>query len=270
MVGGSVSRNPFSQLYRHQELIRTLVRKDVVGRYRGSFMGLFWTVLHPVFNLLLYSFLFGFILKVRFTNQGVPADFTLYLLCGMLPWLAFSEGLNRAVGSMLENVNLVKKVVFPLEILPVNVVIAALVGEAFAAIVLILGIVVTQHHVPWTVLLVPLVLIPQVLLTMGLAWFCASVGVFVRDLAQFISLGLTAWMFATPIMYPESMVPEKLSLLLKINPMAVFVSVYRGLFLEGRLVHWKLLIVWTLLSLLVFLAGYAWFTKTKKAFADVL
>lgn len=241
-----------------------------MARYRGSFMGLLWTIINPLFMLLLYGFLFGIVMKVKFSNQGHPANFTLYMLCGMLPWLAFSEGLSRSVGCIIENANLVKKVVFPLEILPANMVLAALTTEFFAMLVLLAGEFFLQHTIPWTVALLPLVLVPQWLLTQGLAWICASIGVFVRDLGQFIGLALTAWMFATPIMYPETMIPAKFGFLLVLNPMAVFVAIYRGIFLEGKLVHWKWLVAWTCASLFIFVLGHAWFMRTKNGFADVL
>ena len=188
----------------------------------------------------------------------------------MLPWLAVSEAVSRSVDSVVSNVNLVKKVVFPLEILPLNVVASALVSEAFAMIVLIGGILLSVHRLPWTVLLLPVILIPQLLLTAGLCWFLASVGVFVRDLGQAVSLLLMGWMFATPIMYPETMIPARFGWVLKINPLALIVSAYRGIFIEGHVSHWKWLAAWGVFAIVFAFVGHAWFLKTKKGFADVI
>lgn len=262
--------NPFRSLPTHWHLIRVMVTRDVLSRYRGSMMGLFWSVISPLVMLCLYTFVFSVVLKVKFGANGSHTAFALYLFCGMLPWLAFSDGVTRATNSVVDNVNLVKKVVFPLEILPVNVVLSALVSETFGLVVFLCGLVVLTHQLPPTVLLLPLLLVPQLLLTLGISWLMAAIGVFVRDLSQLIGLLLTAWMFMTPIMFPESAIPQRLHWLANLNPLTVLVGAYRRVFLDGTVPAWRPLGYLLVLSCLVFMGGFRVFQKLKQGFADVL
>jgi lipopolysaccharide transport system permease protein len=267
---GRAFRYPVASIWRNRSLIRSLVRRDILGRYRGSFGGVFWTVLNPLLLMATYFFVFGIVLHTRFGNDPSRAAFVLYFLCGMLPWLALSEALGRAPFVILEYRNFVKKLVFPLEILPVNLALAALVTEAFALGIFLLLLLVTRGAVPWSVLWLPVLLIPQVLFTMGLGWFLAALGVYVRDLGQINGFLLTLWFFLTPICYPVESLPRQALPLLTRNPMFVLVRAYRDIFLEGRApapgALWKL---WAV-SLLLFFAGHAWFYRLRKTFADVI
>jgi lipopolysaccharide transport system permease protein len=259
-----------SQLMKNRHLIGMMVRRDLSARYRGSVMGVLWAVLTPLAMLALYTFVFSVILQVKFGAGGDTASFALYLFCGMLPWLAFSEGIQRSTTVILENANLVKKVVFPLEILPLNVVLAAVVTQIVGTMVLLIVALAMGVSLSWTWLFAPVLLLPQVALTLGLGWFLASFGVFVRDITQVIGLLLTAGMFVTPIMYPASMIPAQFQWWLAVNPLAALIQAYRRVFLEGGLPPLSSLLALTLVGGLVGLFGYAWFVKTKNGFADVL
>lgn len=263
-------RYPPALIWRNRNLIRSMVRRDILGRYRGSFGGVFWTVLNPLLLMATYFFVFGIVLRARFQGDPSRAGFVLYFLCGMLPWLAFSEAAGRAPFIILEYRNFVKKLVFPLETLPVNLVAAGLVTQVFALGVFVIGLLIARGGLPATVLWLPVLLIPQLLFTAGVCWFLAALGVYVRDLGQINGFLLTLWFFLTPICYPtESLPPEALSILSK-NPMFVLVAGYRDIFLGPRAPAfgplWKL---WVL-SAVLFLAGHAWFYKLKKNFADVI
>lgn len=264
------SAKALTSLRHHQHLIRMMVRRELAARYRGTVMGVFWSILHPLALLGLYTFVFSVILKVRFGSDGSTTTFALYLFCGMLPWLAFSEGVARSTSVILENANLVKKVVFPLEILPLNVVASALVTQAVGTLVLLAAALLKGVEPTWFWLLAPLLVIPQFLWTLGLGWFLASLGVYLRDVGQFIGLALTAWMFVTPIMYAETLIPAKYHTLMLLNPLATLIHGYRMLILEGQLPAFRPLAFTSLVGACVFLAGYAWFKKTQKGFADVL
>ncbi len=266
----SRSTSSLPRLAQHRHLIRVMVGRDLALRYRGSIFGIFWSLLNPLAMLALYTFVFSVILKVKFGVNGGTSAFALYLFCGMLPWLAFSEGVSRSTSVIIENTNLVKKVVFPLEILPLNVVLAAVVTQGIGTLVLLAAVLIKGVPISWTWLLAPLLLIPQLCWTLGIGWLLASMGVFVRDVGQFIGLALTAWMFMTPIMYPETMIPAKYQALMNLNPLAVIIHGYRKFILEGQLPSWRPILFTTVLGALVFLLGYAWFLKTKKGFADVL
>lgn len=261
---------PFETIARHRSLIRTMVRRDVLGRYRGSFGGAFWTVLNPLILMLTYFFVFGVVLQARFPNDPSRAGFALYFLAGMLPWLAISEAAGRAPTVMIEHRNFVKKLVFPVETLPVNLVTAGLVSEVFGVALFLLGCYLARGYVRPSAVWLPVLVIPQILLTAGICWFLAALGVFVRDLAQVNGFLLTLWFFLTPICYPETSLPGPAMRVLSKNPMFVLVRGYRDVLLEGRApaFHslWKVYVI----SVVVFVVGHAWFYKLRKSFADLI
>ena len=261
---------PWRSLVRHRSLIRSMVRRDVAGRYAGSYAGTFWTIIHPLMMMLTYWFVFGLVLRTRFGDDGRPSNFVLYFLAGMLPWLAFSEAAGRAPTVVLEHSNFVKKLVFPLEILPANLVFSGLFSQLFGIVIFFGGMLAFGRNPSWTALWIPVLLVPQILFTMGMSWFMAALGVLFRDLGQFAGFLLTVWFFVTPICYPEASMPPNMLWLLEKNPMYVLVQAYRAVLLEGRSPDLEPLAILTAVSLAVFLLGHAWFYKLKKQFADLL
>jgi homopolymeric O-antigen transport system permease protein len=266
---------PFLDMVANAQLISTLVKRDFMSRYRASSVGLFWTLIQPAFMICVYTVTFSLIMNVRFGTDASPTSFVLYLFCGMLPWLAFSESLSRSSTVVLENSNFVKKLVFPTQILPINMMLSALITEGIGILILLIAIMLFKRTLHPTVALLPFVLIPQVLLTLGLGWILASLTVFIRDIANFLNLILTAWLFLTPIFYPEEIIlrahlPDLVKTLFVLNPMYTLVSNYRRIFLDGKMVEVRGLGLLTLGSLLVFWMGYAWFYRTRRSFADVL
>jgi lipopolysaccharide transport system permease protein len=261
---------PPRTLWRNRSLIRVMVRRDILGRYRGSFAGSLWTVINPLLLMLTYYFVFGMVLRTRFPNDRSNSGFVLYFLAGMLPWLAFSEAAGRAPTVLLEHRNFVKKLVFAVETLPANLVVSGLVSECFAVLLFCAFLLALRHHLPPTVLWLPVLLVPQVLFTAGVSWFLAALGAVVRDLGQFIGFLLTIWFFVTPICYPEDSLPSSARGLFSKNPIYVLVRGYRAIFLENHAPAfaplWKL---W-LLAAIVFVAGFAWFYKLRRSFADML
>ncbi len=257
---------PVLSLWRNRGLIRVMVRRDVLGRYRGSFAGAFWTIINPLLLMLTYFFVFGVVIRDPRMSRS---EFALYFLAGMLPWLPFSEAAGRSPGVILEHRNFVKKLVFAVETLPVNLVVSGLVTELFAIAIFcgfLLGI---RHHVPLAVAWLPVLLIPQVLFTLGVSWFLAALGAFVRDLGQMIGFLLTIWFFMTPICYPEQQLRSTAPVLMN-NPMYVLVRGYRAIFLENRAPEFGPLWKFWLLAVVVFVLGHAWFYKLRKSFADMI
>jgi len=267
---GRAFRYPVVSVWRNRSLIHSMVRRDILGRYRGSFGGAFWTLINPLLLMLTYFFVFGVVLRSRFGQDQSRSGFALYFLAGMLPWLAFSEAAGRSPGVMLEHRNFVKKLVFAVETLPVNLVAAGLVSELFAVVLFCGFLLVVRGGVPPSVVWLPALLIPQVLFTAGVSWFLAALGVFVRDLGQVMGFVLTIWFFVTPICYPETSLPPTATVLLSKNPIFVLVRGYRAIFLEHQApafgALWKLWLV----SILVFVLGHAWFYKLRKSFADMI
>ena len=261
---------PVKLIREHHRLMRSLVRRDILGRYRGSFGGWFWTVLNPLLLMLTYFFVFGVVLKARFGTDTSKSAFALYFLAGMLPWLAISEALGRAPINMLEHRTFIKKLRFPVEILPVNLTLAGLVSECFGLGIFLLGLLAARHYIPATVLWLPVLLVPQILFTAGLSWLLAALGVFLRDLAQINGFLLTIWFFLTPICYSEAAMPPEAKWLLTKNPVYVLVEGYRSIFLRDSPPQWGPLWKLWIVSITLFLIGHAFFHKVRKSFADII
>ncbi|MCS7025301.1 MAG: ABC transporter permease [Bryobacteraceae bacterium] len=262
--------SPFVELWRAKSLIASMVRRDLLARYRGSFGDALWAVFHPLLLMATYFFVFGLVLQTRFGANPSRTGYALYFLAGMLPWLQFSEPAARATVVVLEHRIFVKKVVFPVSILPVNLALTGLVTNLLATLLFLLALGVLQSGVPSTVLALPLLLVPQILFTLGVCWFLAATSVYLRDLAQMIGPLLTLWFFVTPICYPETSLPAELAPVLLKNPMFQLVRGYRQILLEGRLPEASSMIKLWMVAILTFFAGYAWFTRLKKHFPDLV
>jgi len=261
---------PVTTVWNNWGLIRAMVKRDILGRYRGSFGGAFWTIINPLLLMLTYFFVFGVVLRDRYDPNASWSSFALYFLAGMLPWLAFSEAAGRSPSVMLEHRNFVKKLVFAVETLPVNLVVAGLVTELFAILLYCGFLLAINHTLPLAILWLPVLIIPQILFTAGVSWFLAALGVFARDLGQIMGFILTLWFFLTPICYPESKLPHAAAGILTKNPIYTLVHGYRSIFLYNQAPEfhtmWKL---W-LLSVAICLLGHAWFYKLRKSFPDLL
>jgi len=261
-----------THLWKYRDLIRQLTWREVVGRYKGSFIGMGWSFIQPLVMLCVYTFVFSVIFRARW---GVAADegkaaFALTLFMGLITFNVFSEVANSAPTLVLGNVNYVKKVVFPLEILPLVRLLSALINALFSLGVLLLGILVVNHSIHWTALLLPLIWLPMIIFTLGCGYFLASLGVFVRDMGTAIGVLTTMLFFLTPIFYPISAVPEQLRIVFRINPLAIFVEDARRVVLWGLFPDWPWFFLGLVLSVAALIFGFLWFMKSKKAFADVI
>jgi homopolymeric O-antigen transport system permease protein len=261
---------PPRTLWRNRKLIGSMVRRDILARSRGSFGGGLWTFLNPLLLMATYAFVFGVVLKTRFGADATGIGYVLYFLAGMLPWLAFSEAVGRSPYVILEHRNFVKKLVFPLETLPANLVISGAVTEAFALLVFVIGLVLARGSIPASVVWLPLLIVPQLLLTAGLCWFLSALGIFLRDLGQIMGFILTLWFFMTPICYSESSLPPWAAGILSLNPILVLVRGYRAVFLENHAPAFAPLAILWIASLALAVCGYAWFHRLRRSFADVI
>lgn len=257
-------------LWRNRHLVAMMVKRDAIGKYKGSLLGALWPLINPVGHLILYTFLFCFILNVKFNNTSGMGNFALYLMSGLLPWGAFSEAVSRSSTIILENPNLVKRVVFPLPVLPMVAVLSPLITEAMAFGMLTVAIAFVMHTVHPTLIYVPLIAVSQVLLTFGIACLLSSLGVYIRDIKHIMALALSAWMYATPIVYPAEKLPQEFQILLWINPMAGIVIDYRRVLLQGLAPDWSHYAIYTAIAIVVAILGFTFFDKTKKSFADVM
>jgi lipopolysaccharide transport system permease protein len=262
----------FQSFWRNRQIIRQLTVREVVGRYKGSFMGLTWSFVHPLFMLLVYTFVFSVVLKVRWGigSEESKVGFAVTLFAGMIIHALFAECVNRAPGLILANVNYVKKVVFPLEILPIVALFTALFQTIVSLIILLAALVVINGSLYWTVLLVPIVVLPLAVATLGVAWFLASLGVFARDIGQITSILTMIMMFLAPVFYPVSALPEQYRSWIMANPLTFIIEQTRAVLLAGQLPDWQGLALYSLVSVAVAWAGFWWFQKTRKGFADVI
>jgi len=261
----------FASLWRNRELIKASAKREVLGRYRGSFLGLLWSFFNPLFMLAVYTFVFSVVFKARWGGgSDSKTEFALVLFAGLLVFNLFAECINRAPSLILSSTNYVKKVVFPLEILPFVGLLSALfhtlisLGVWLLAYTLFFGI----PHL--TVFYLPLVLLPFCLFLMGLSWALASLGVFLRDVSQFIGLLTTALMFLSPIFYPATALPEDYRHILYLNPLTTVVEQTRDVLFWGKTPDLFMLGIYCVVTLGIASLGFAWFQKTRKGFADVL
>ena len=261
---------PLWQLPGRLDLILSLARRDLTARYKGSVLGIVWAIITPVVMIAIFTFIFAGIFGARFGARGSSWDYALYLFCGLLPWTMFQETVQRASTTIVEHANLVKRVVFPLETLPVAQTLSALGNQLFGTVALLLATILIHRELHLSILWLPAVLIPQLVATLGAAWLVASLGVFFRDIAQGITLILMAWMYLTPIIYPESIVPERYRPFINANPFTALVRSYRRIFLEGAPPDWPSLAYFSVVALVLFVFGYWWFAKTRRNFADVI
>lgn len=261
-----------ADLWRNRELISQMTKREVVGRYRGSVMGLAWSFFNPIFMLTVYSFVFSVVFKSRWgvANEESKTQFAVVLFVGMIVHGLFAEVLNRAPNLILTNVNYVKKVVFPLEILPVIAMSTALFHSLISLGVLLAAFLLFNGYLQWTAVFIPLVLLPLVILTIGLAWILASLGVFLRDVSQTIGIITMVMLFVSPVFYPATALPEKFRPWLMANPLSFIIEQARGVLIWGRAPDWLGLGLYTVVASAVAWAGYVWFQKTRKGFADVL
>jgi lipopolysaccharide transport system permease protein len=258
--------------WRNRQLIAQMTKREVVGRYKGSVVGLGWSFFNPIFMLAVYTIVFSMIFKARWGVDGDESktEFALILFVGMIALNLFSEVLNRAPGLILSNVNYVKKVVFPIEILPIISMGAALFHALISFSVLLFAVVVFNGNLHWTVIYLPVIFIPLIMLSLGLSWMLASLGVFIRDVGQTIILITTLLMFLSPVFYPISAVPLRLQKVIMANPLTFIIEQSRAVIIWGQQPSWMGLGLYLLISIILMWIGYSWFQKTRKGFADVL
>lgn len=260
-----------ASLWRHRELIKASAKREVLGRYRGSALGLLWSFFNPLFMLAVYTFVFSEVFKARWgTGSDSKTEFALVLFIGMIVFNLFAECVNRAPGLVLGNPNYVKKVVYPLEILPVVTLLSALFHGLISLGVWLLAYIVFFGLPHATVLYFPLIILPFFLFLIGLSWALSALGVFLRDVSQFIGLVTTVLMFLSPIFYPATALPENYRHWLYLNPLTSVIEQTRDVMFWGKNPDFSLLLIYWFASAAIAWLGFAWFQKTRKGFADVL
>ena len=261
----------FMSLWRNRLLIGQMTRREIAARYRGSMIGLAWSFINPLLMLVVYTFVFSVVFKARWgIEQESRADFAILLFAGMIVFGLFAEMINRAPVQIVSNANYVKKVVFPLEILSWVSLGSVLFHSLVSLAVLLLVQLIVNVYLPWTVILLPLVLLPLVFASLGGAWFLASLGVYVRDIGQITTVFTTVLMFMSAVFYPISALPETYQRWMRLNPLVLIITESRKVLVLGTLPDWFWLGIAFIMGLTIAFAGFWWFQKTRKGFADVL
>lgn len=251
-------------------LVIALIKRDLLSKYKGSILGVLWSFITPLCMLLVYTFMFSVVFNARWGSNGNKSEFALVLFSGLMIFNFFSEVINRAPGLILANQSYVKKVVFPLETLPFVICGAALVNLIISLIVWVLFYIFLFGIPHIEILLFPVILLPLMFMTVGITYILSSLGVFLRDLGQFISVVLTAMMFLSPIFYPVSALPTDYQVWMQLNPLTTIIESSRAVLINGELPDWRLYIMYFVVSFNVMWLGFAWFQYTKKGFSDVL
>lgn len=270
----SRSASPFAllkSLIANRELVQSMVKREIVGRYRGSVMGLMWSFFNPVLMLSVYTFVFSVVFKARWQGgSDSKTEFALIVFAGLMMFNLFAESINRSPTLILGNVSYVKKVVFPLELLAIISFCSTVFHFLVSLLVWLIFYCVFFGIPPLTICWLPIILIPLALNTLGLSWFLASLGVYVRDVAQFVSVLLTVLMFLSPIFYPISSLPEQYHWFMNINPLTFVVEQARGAMIFGHSMNVTDWLIQTAFSSLIACLGLYWFQKTRRGFADVI
>lgn len=256
------------------DLLSMLLIRDLDARYKGSLLGKLWPLVTQAFTIALYTFVFGIVMRATVKIPGFAQShlsFAVWLFAGFLPWLAFTTGLSAASNCVVGQPNLVKKVLFPLPLLPIVPVLSSLVESTFGLIPLLAIIAFVTHEIHPTVLLLPFIWILQILFTVGFAYVVSAFTVYLRDVPQTVGIVLNIWFYLTPIVYPPTLLPRRMhAVIYALNPMIAFVDAYRGLILAGHFDEWRELTGTAAFSVLIFTIGLSLYRRLQPAFADVL
>lgn len=255
--------NIFFRLYKYRELLKTSVSKEIRGKYKNSFLGVIWSFLNPLLQIGVYALVFPLIMET-------DSNYVIFLVCGLIPWLFFSNAINKAAFTIIENGGIIKKVFFPREILPISVVTSEAVNFIISSIIILVFILGTGYGFSWYILFYPLILLVQYVVTLGFAFFLSALTVYIRDLAHFVGVALQLLFYATPICYASGRIPADYQWIMKYNPMTHVIDGYRSIFYEKCLPNFSDLGLFFIIGLILCIVGYLIFNKLQKGFAEQL
>lgn len=254
----------FTELYNYRELLKTNIKKEIRGKYKGSWLGILWTFLNPLLMLAVYALVFPYILRVNVDN------YTIFMIVALIPWNFFTTAVQTGTGSVVANGNILKKVYFPREIIPISTTTSQLVNFLITCLIMVAFILFSGVGFSIHILLFPLLVLIQYILTLGITFVLSALTVFAQDVSHFVSVIIMLGFYATPIVYQASMLPEKFQIFLKINPMAQLVEAYRSILYYHQMPDMFMLTVWGIGSLIVLVLGYLIFKKLERSFVEEL
>lgn len=254
----------FKNLYEYRELLKSSIKKDVGGKYKNSVLGVLWSFLYPLLQIAVYAIVFPLIMRSNMEN------YTVFVCCGLIPWNFFSTAISRSSFTMIENGNILKKVYFPREILPISVVTSEAVNFVISTIIILAFVLGSGMGLTWYVVFYPLILLVQYILLIGISLFVSSITVYFRDLQHFIGIALQLLFYATPIVYATNIIPESYQWILRLNPMTFIIDGYRSIFYYQQQPDFMTLGMTLLISVVLCVVGYLLFNKLQKRFAEEL
>ncbi|ADU91935.1 Wzm family protein [Taylorella equigenitalis 14/56] len=258
---------PFIEIFKHRRIIFNTTLRELQSRNAGSILGVFWLVIYPVLFLAMYAFIYLMVFKIRLAIMS-PYEYVMLIFCGLIPFLSFAESLSRGVGAVTSNSSLIKNTLFPIELIPVNVVLSSKV-ILLVGFLMLLGVMIYFHKVGYYYFYLPLVILLQILFTIGVTWIISALNVFFRDLGQIISLVVLMLMMISPIAYTEDMIPQELKSVLYVNPLYYLIVLYQKIFMFNS-IDYKLLGIFAAIALVTFIIGYYFFIKLKGVFSDYI
>lgn len=254
----------FKNLYKYRELLKTNIKKEIRGKYKNSFLGVLWSFLNPLLQIAVYALVFPFILK------NTQDNYVIFLCCGLIPWAFFSTTISRSAFTMVENGNIIKKVYFPREILPISVVTSETVNFLISTIIIIVFVIFGGIGLSKYIMLYPIVLLAQYLLLIAISLIVSSISIYIRDLQHLIGVALQLLFYAAPIVYTPESIPEQFKWILKCNPMTYIIGGYRNIFYNQTMIELKPLLILIGCSVVACVIGYIIFNKLQKGFAEQL
>ncbi|MCK5002681.1 MAG: ABC transporter permease [Gammaproteobacteria bacterium] len=261
----------FKSAFKNRSLIFQMTKREVIGRYRGSMLGIAWSFFNPLIMLAVYTIVFSTVFKAKWgVGSDSKTEFALVLFIGIIVHGVLAESMSNSPSLMLRNASYVKKIIFPLEILPLVVMGSTLFHALISVVVWSVFYSIVNHSLNWTVIFLPLIFVPLILFSLGVSWVLASLGVYIRDIGQMTGVLITILLFLSPIFYPATALPEPYQTIIYLNPLTFVIEQAREVLMWGNIPNWTGLIVAYIVSILVAWAGFAWFQKTRQGFSDVL
>lgn len=252
----------FKELYQYRQLIKSNVRKEIRGKYKGSFLGVLWSFVNPLLQVLVYAIVFPLILK------STQDNYVTFLIIGILPWTWFVTSISGGTSCVLNNAGIIKKVYFPREILPLSIVTSGMINFLISCIIIIIFVLISGIGLSYTLIFLPIIVAIQFILNLGILLITSSIDVYIRDAEYIINFFVNMLFYATPILYDSSILPEKFRWIVNINPMAMIVEGYRSVFYSKSIPNFMSLSILLVISLLILVIGYAIFKKLEKGFAE--
>lgn len=252
----------FKNLYNYRELLKSNVKKEIRGKYKGSFLGVLWSFVNPLLQVAVYAIVFPYIMRVKTPN------YLQYLIIGIIPWTFFTTAINQGMVTVRTNAGIIKKVYFPREILPISVVVSGLVNFFISCIIIVIFCLIGGIGISWHIVLLPVIAIFQFILTLGLALGLSAINIYIKDTEYIIQFLLNMIFYATPILYPASLIPNKYQFILFLNPFTEMINSYRDIFLYHQLPSLSGMLYLCCISIILFVIGLAIFRKLEKGFAE--